>query len=362
MTYVPVLSSRSGRKLQTGLTLIEFMVSIVIGMLMIAALATLIANQSSTRSEIEKSGRMIENGRYAINTMVNDVQLAGYWGELSIQPAAPGTLPNPCSLAVAELQVAMGLHVQGYNAPATLPSDLAECVKEHKPGTDVLVVRRVDPDTSAMETAGATDLGKVREGQVYLQTGLDVLGVSVASLVATGSDEGATNTATFILTKKDKVSRAVLRKMVVDIYYVSKCSVPVGTSCTAGDNGNPIPTLKRVELAVSGDAPAFTTITIAEGVENFQVDYGVDTDSDGSPNGADVDGSALTVADWPNVVTVKLHVLARSSEASGGFTDSKKYAMGTAGEITPASGELSYKRHAFVQSVRLVNPSSRRVL
>jgi len=362
MTHVPAPSFRRGRHLQAGLTLIEFMVSIVIGMLMIAALATLIANQSSTRSEIEKSGRMIENGRYSINTMVNDVQLAGYWGELSIQPAAPGILPNPCTVAVAELQAAMGLHVQGYNAPATLPSDLAECVKEHKPGTDVLVVRRVDPDTSAMETGGATDLGKVREGQVYLQTGLDVLGISVTSLVATGSDEGATNTATFILTKKNKVSRAVLRKMVVDIYYVSKCSVPVGTSCTAGDNGNPIPTLKRVELDVSGDAPAFTTITIAEGVENFQVDYGVDTDSDGSPNGVDVDGSALTVADWPNVVTVKLHVLARSSEASGGFTDSKKYAMGTAGEITPASGELSYKRHAFVQSVRLVNPSSRRVL
>ncbi|MDF2465051.1 MAG: pilus assembly protein PilW [Ramlibacter sp.] len=355
--------SRPGsRRPQTGLTLIEFMVSIVIGMLMIAALATLIANQSSTRSEIEKSGRMIENGRYSINTMVTDVQLAGYWGELSIQPATPGTLPDPCTVAVADLQAAMGVHVQGYNAPATLPSDVAACVKEHKPGTDVLVVRRVDPDTSAMETAGATDLSKVDEGQVYLQTGLDVLGISVTSLVATGSGDGATNTATFILTKKNKVSRAVLRKMVVDIYYVSKCSVPVGTSCTAGDNGNPIPTLKRVQLGVSGNAPAFTTITIAEGVENFQVDYGVDTDSDGSPNGADVDGSALTVADWPNVVTVKLHVLARGSETSGGFTDGKTYAMGTAGEVTPASGELAYKRHAFVQSVRLVNPSSRRVL
>lgn len=346
---------------QAGLTLVEFMVSIVIGMLMIAALATLIANQSSTRTEIEKSGRMIENGRYAINTMVNDVQLAGYWGELAIQPTAPGALPDPCSVTPANLEAAMGLHVQGYDSPATLPSDLAACVSDHKPGTDVLVVRRADPDTAAIETAGVTDLSKVVPGQVYLQTGLNVLGTNIATVVATGSADGATNTATFILTKKNKVSRAVLRRMVVDIYYVSKCSVPVSGSCAAGDNGNPIPTLKRVELGVSGGAPAFTTVTIAEGVENFQVDYGEDTDSDGAPNGADTNGSALAVATWPNVVTVKLHVLARG-ELSAGFSDTKKYAMGTAGEFSPATSELAYKRHAFVQSVRVVNPSSRRVL
>jgi type IV pilus assembly protein PilW len=354
--------SDARRRFQAGLTLIEFMVSVAIGMLMIAALATLIANQSSTRSEIEKSGRMIENGRYAINTMVNDLQMAGYWGELSIQPTAPAALPDPCSVTPADLEAAMGLHVQGYDSPATLPVSLAACVSEHKPGTDVLVVRRVDPDMSAVQTAGAIDLSKVAEGQVYLQTGLNALATAITTVVAAGSGDDATNTATFTLTNKDKVSRAGVRKMVVDIYYVSKCSVPVGTSCTAGDNGTPIPTLKRVELGVSGGVPALATITLAEGVENLQIDYGVDTDSDGSPNGVDVNGSALTVADWPNVVTVKLHVLARGPEASGGFDDTKSYSMGTAGSVSPAAGERSYKRHAFVQSVRLVNPSSRRVL
>ena len=85
---------RTGRR-QDGLTLIEFMVSIVIGMLMIAALATLIASQSSTRGEIDKSGKMIENGRYAAQTMASDIQMAGYFGELSTQPTAPASLPDP---------------------------------------------------------------------------------------------------------------------------------------------------------------------------------------------------------------------------------------------------------------------------
>lgn len=359
---VCIQPARSSRR-QAGLTLVEFMVSIVIGMLMIAALATLIANQSATRTDLDRSGRMIENGRYAVQTLANDIQMAGYWGELTHEPAAPGALPDPCSVTLADLESAMGLHVQGYDAPATLPLSLQACVSNHKPGTDVLVVRRVDPDTSATETGANTDLSKVVTGQIYVQTGLDAAtGTSLMAVMATGSADGAVNTATFSLTKKDRSLRAKLRKLVVAIYYISKCSVPQGTSCTSADGGTPVPTLKRVELGVSGGVPAFNTITIAEGIENLQVDYGVDTDSDGATNGSDVNGSALTVADWPNVMTVKVHLLARSNEATAGFVDPKTYALGTAGAASAAAGERGYKRHVFVQSVRLVNPSGRRVL
>lgn len=356
-------SSLSGRR-QAGLTLIEFMVSIVIGMLMIAALAVLIANQSTTRTDIDKSGRTIENGRYAVQTMRDDIQMAGYWGELTNQPAPPGALPDPCSVTVADLQAAMGLHVQGYDAPATLPVSLQDCVHNHKPGTDVLVVRRVDPDTSSTETAGNTDLSKVVPGQVYLQTGLDaVTGTLLTAVMAAGSADAALNTATFVLTKKDKIQRSSVRKLVVAIYYISQCSVPVGGSCTSADGGTPVPTLKRVELGVAAGSPTLTTITIAEGIENLQVDYGVDgVDMDGSPNGVDVNGSALTVADWPNVMTLKIHLIARSNEPTAGFVDSKIYALGSAGAASAAVGEQGYKRHVFVQSVRLVNPSGRRLL
>ena len=88
------------------------MVSISIGMLLVAALATLIASQSSTRGEIDKSGRMIENGRYSVQTLANDIQMAGYWGELTADPAAPGVLPDPCSVTLANLQDSMGMFIQ----------------------------------------------------------------------------------------------------------------------------------------------------------------------------------------------------------------------------------------------------------
>ena len=351
---------RSARH-QAGLTLIEFMVSIVIGMLMIAALATLIASQSSTRADIDKSGKMIENGRYAAQTLANDLQMAGYWGELGSQPTAPAAVPDPCSVTAADLEGAMGVHVQGYDAPATLPASLAVCVKNHKPGTDVLVVRKADPDMSGVMTGALIDLSKVVAGQVYLQTGLNAAG-TLNPLVVAGSSSAATNASSFPLTKKDKVSVANLRKVVVHIYFISKCSVEVAASCTNADGGSPIPTLKRVELIASAGAPAMTTVTVAEGIENLQLDYGVDSDGDGTPNGADVDGSVLTVADWANVVTLKVHVLARSTEPASGFEDLKTYAMGTAGPVSPAVAERAYRRHLFVQSVRVTNPSSRRAL
>src|SRR5512133_3857546 len=193
------MRSTSSLKRQAGLTLIELMVSIVIGMLMIAALATLIANQSSSRGEIDKSGRLIENGRYALQTMATDLQMAGYWGELTTLPAAPGVLPDPCSVTVADLEAAMGLHVQGYDSLATLPASLQVCVKNHKPGTDVLVVRKVDPDTSDMETAGVIVPTKATAGQVYLQTGLSGLVFNKVFQVANGS----TDATTFDLKKRN---------------------------------------------------------------------------------------------------------------------------------------------------------------
>lgn len=73
-------ASRLPRSGQRGLTLIEFMVSVVIGMLMVAVLAILIADQSGNRAEVDRSGRMIENGRYAVRTIAEDLQMAGYWG------------------------------------------------------------------------------------------------------------------------------------------------------------------------------------------------------------------------------------------------------------------------------------------
>jgi type IV pilus assembly protein PilW len=100
-------------------------------------------------------------------------------------------------------------------------------------------------------------------------------------------------------------------------------------------------------------------VTIAEGIENMQVDYGVDTTRT-APDGRR-QRLGPHQGHLADVMTAKVYLLARSLEKTPGFTDSKTYVMGTAGTITPATADQGYKRHVFVQSVRLINPSARRV-
>src|SRR3569832_1249526 len=135
-------------------------------------------------------------------------------------------------------------------------------------------------------------------------------------VMAQASATQSTNQSTFTLLKKDKATAATLRKMLVHIYYVSDCSVEVAGSCTGADGGTPIPTLKRVDMTPARGTETFTKTTIAEGIENMQVDYGLDADADGTPDSYVGAASILTAAGWANVMTVRVYMLGRATEVT----------------------------------------------
>ena len=174
----------------------------------------------------------------------------------------------------------------------------------------------------------------------------------------------ATGSGTFSLTVRNGTGAAVaapMRAYEVHIYFVSPCSVPAGATCASTDDGGkPIPTLKRLELAVDPSDGVFKmmTVPLVEGIENFQVDYGVDTDGDGAPDGASVADPA-SIVNWMGAMTLQLHVLARNSESSTNYTDNKSYLLGTAGTITPTGAAMNFRRHVYSSLVRVKNPSER---
>lgn len=330
-------------KYQSGLTLVEFMVSIAIALFLVAGLAVLYANQSTAQKELEKSSRQIENGRYATSLLRDNLQLAGYWGEYGGNFSTPASLPDPCATDKATLIAALALPVQNFTSPTgTLPCGINAA--NYKAGTDMIVVRRLD--TSAPITSNLV------VGQAYMQTGLTAGGTM--SYVVDIADS-TTVKATFNLLNK-KGATANLRPFVVHVYYVSPCSVPSGAVCAATDDGGtPIPTLKRREMVVSGGSLTFSTVSLVEGIENLQLDYGLDPTGTGSPSSYT---KTPTLAELANVVTVRVNVLARSTEASAGYNDSKTYQLGLAAPVV-APGD-QFKRHVFTQLVRLTNISSRR--
>src|SRR5512136_1269603 len=68
---------------QTGVSLVELMVAIALGLMILSAIGLLFANNSRVRQETEKTSQQIENGRYAIKQLVDNIRLAGYYGEFS---------------------------------------------------------------------------------------------------------------------------------------------------------------------------------------------------------------------------------------------------------------------------------------
>lgn len=363
-TPIATMRLRSLQRLrpQRGMTLVEWMISITIGLILLAGLTALIARQSSTQAELEKSSRQIENGRYAMQLLNEDIQMAGYYGEFSkvSDLTVPAALPDPCLKTAAGIEPAMPFAVQGYDSPTTV---LPTCIDaaNHVSGTDILVVRRVESAALTIATAASA-----AGGQIYLQAGMTPSGLEFTKKMGNGSDAGGTTV--FTLTTKDGATLASLRKFLVHIYFISPCSVMAGSTCTSSDDGgNPIPTLKMLELSAAGNTTTMTITPLVEGIENMQIDYGFDasdTTADGSPDGLFLSTPAA-LAKWADLVALRVHLLARNNESTAGYVDTKIYSMGydsTAAiqVVTPASSVQSYKRRLFSQLIRLVNPSSRR--
>jgi type IV pilus assembly protein PilW len=327
-----------------GFSLVELMVSMTIGLFLLATLLVVFANASTARGELERSSRQIENGRYAVEVLSDDLRIAGYFGEISVGAlAAPALIPDPCSTTPADWAAAMPVHVQGYDvgfgAPPCIPADI-------KPNTDVLVVRRAKTCI-----AGVAGCAPATAGKPYVQSTLcsnEMPPYAVGTFGATA----------FTLKRKDCTTAAALREFIVNVYFIS----------TNNRRGQNIPTLMRMELTGS----AMIQVPLVEGIEEFNVEYGIDNDGDGQPDAYTGDPANYTYAgcttctavnNWTNVVTAQLHVLAQSPEASPGYVDTKTYLLGLDAAGNPISvgpKNDAFRRHVYTSMVRIVNPAGRR--
>lgn len=307
------------------MSLVELMISITIGLILLAGITSLIVKQSNTRKELEKASREIENGRYAMQLLRTDIEHAGFYGIYSPPAGTVYSAPNPCVADTTGWSTAPQVPVAifGYAGGASDPTP-STCLPNYKSNTAILVVRR----TQTTPTPAADGVSN------YIQVSRCNTNIAPFFIGASG----------FNLQKKDCLTPADLYQYQVNIYYISSCDICGGNS---PDN---IPTLKMVQ---NGAAP----IPLVEGIENLQYDYGIDNVSpfDGSP---DIYTNTPLAADWQNVTAVGISLLARNNDATVGYVDNKTYSMGKAGSVGPFND--NYKRHAYSEVVRVINVSGRR--
>jgi type IV pilus assembly protein PilW len=342
-------SERSPR----GYSLIELMVSMTIGLLILAGLTTIFANNSRTRAEIERAHQQTENGRYALQLLTDDLHNAGYFAEFNpgtvANPAltVPTAIPDPCATGLAALKANIAVPVQGYDNPTSIPG----CLSDVKTQTDILVIRRAS--TCAINDSNCDPQ---IANAAYFQA--SACGTQLQANNAFALD---TNTANLTLSKRDCATQAPLHQYRTHIYFIANNDKP----------GDGIPTLKRAEL---GPGPAFNTIVpLVEGIENLQLEYGLDTSptTTGSPAVYTADPNtyngcapAACINYWRNTVSVKINLLARNTTQTPGYTDAKSYTLGrqangTLNTVSVPPNAAGFKRHVYESVVRLNNIAGR---
>lgn len=333
-----------------GFSLIELMVAMGIGTVILLALTVMFSVNSGNQNELEQSLRKLENARYAMDVISEDIMHAGYYSDFS--PAAlPLTplsyqLPNPCATGVAD---------QGWNtasSPLQLPvpiqgiaktdtSATAGCLTNRLANTAAIIVRHAETGTGTLASATTST-------NLYVQISgckSDVLRV----LASAGP------LANFTLLKPDCTTKEPnVRRLIQRIYYIATCN-----DCTPSDG---IPTLRRVEM-ING---TLQNASIAEGIENLQFEYGVDTSAtaDGQPDAYVANAVIATgnvanylATDWQKVVSVRLHLLARNTQKTAGYSDNRTYVVGP--DVSVASPNDGFKRMLLTTTIRLNNVAGR---
>jgi len=360
MTPVPFLANharyacRPSRKWTSrGFSLIELMIALALAGVLLLGLAVFFVSSSRSYSEADRVSRQIENGRYASSLIAEEIRHAGFYGEvknvvnLPVAPPPPSSaipIPttsaqiDPCATDIAVVKGALPIPIWYVDAPGTSPT----CVPDAVSGTDMIVIRRANTTTIPAASAVA--------GGYYTQTTNCATLTPVFQVAQSG----------FTLTDTNCTTVMPIRQYHVYIYYVAPCSVASGSNgaCAAGDVA--IPTLKRVEL--TSPSKMSNPVPLVEGIENIQYEYGMDTNGDGTPDTYTAAPTLpSTVNQLPQIVAVRIHILARNTDTTPGFTDTKTYnfgtnADGTANTVTPGGG---FQRHLYTELVRVTNVSQR---
>jgi len=305
---------------------------------------------------LSKTNLLIENGRFAMQLLQDDVEHAGFWGPVDELTAT--AVPNACLAygswptgAAREPYVTnlLAIPVQGHSdgSPYTACGSALSTVSAQ---SDVLIVRHASTCIAGSGCESDGDTGP------HIQiSGCRTGGTPEPAYVIETPSEMAARSPPIRKKDCDAAHPADRRKLVANIYFVAP-------------GANDVPTLMRMSYT-NGTFGAAQSLV--EGIEAFRVQYGIDDmGSNGLPISATnpPDGNAdryqtcddttpCALADLANVVTLKIHILSRNLDPTGGYTDTKEYTLGS---VTVPAANDAYKRHVFSTTVRLVNPSSRR--
>lgn len=294
-------ASRPG---QRGISLVEIMVALLIGMLLIAAVIQLFVANKQTFRATESLSRLQENARFALEVMRQDIRETAYTG-----CPASGDLTNLLQNNSVWWEDFGDGTIQGYDGTTAFPGQsFGTAVGERTAGTDAVALLKTGGDRYRVlsHTAGSAQMTLDRApdleaGSIVVVCDAKRIAIlqltSVSGSTITFAASGSTPGNTGALTH-DFGQDAEVAEYLPTAYYVGAAT---------GGSGQ---ALYRYRLDVSGATATPVAEELIDEVDDLQLHYGLDSDAD---NLVDTYQDASGVSDWTEVVSTRVNLLFRST-------------------------------------------------
>ena len=308
----------TANKHQTGLSLIELMVAIVIGSLLLLGAASLMINNKRIYQTQDQLGRMQESARFAIQRMFHDISMAGYYGCAGKVDSIENNLTAGLTGGGADYDISNPVEgIEGATANWQ-PSGNAfsnTSTRTRATGADGITVRGMSgmsyrlqsPVTSQTADVKVTipadvELDKAIAGGNYVMIA-DCMGADIFQVTGV-TPSGRTLELAHATGGNNRT--ASLHK-VYENYENNDGTTPVARVAKLN--------ISRYYIAESikgphpnGDARFSlyrNNTELVEGVRDMQVLYGIDKDNDANATPDEYVAAAAGI-DWSNVVSVKI--------------------------------------------------------
>ncbi|CAK0737778.1 type IV pilus assembly protein PilW [Gammaproteobacteria bacterium] len=318
-----------GSRQQRGFSLVEIMVGLTVGLVLMTGIIQLFVRNNTTYRIQTAFSRMQENGRFAIETLNNNLRMATYFG-CSSSNTKVNVLNNSTdwwkNFAVAPLRGYDG--TSGQTFPAVSPSTAGvygSSAGNRKLGTDAIISLGGGGGYSIISSASGASPPSFTLANLTKPTG---------GILATGDMVIVCDTLRTSLFQITRVQTAVplliehiagtsaalpgnsvqnlFPSNTADTYDANSTVVDyiptaffIGPSTSAVTNS-----LYQIQLTTytTSTPPAVIPIAqeVVEGVDDMQIFYGVDTSGDGI---VDQYQDATNVANWANVLSVRVYLL-----------------------------------------------------
>lgn len=322
------LSSLAGmtrRKRQAGLTIVELMVALILGLLLIGGTINIFVSNRQAFRTTEQLGRLQENTRIAFELMARSVREAGGMPCGSDLPTG-----NVVNDSATNWWSNWGDGIHGYEGDQTFPAKAnGTGAAERVADTDavILMYGYGDPPVTIVEhqpTAAQFKLSTSDHGLVDGEIALvcDYRQAAIFQITNVNSSNAT-------LVHNTGAGVATPGNCSKGLGHPTDCSSVNGNSYSFEEGGNLVrlvsegwyigyngrggKSLYRMRLKTVSGEPVAEAEEIAEGVQDMQIQYLL-TDGAGALATSYVDADSVATTDWPQVVAARLTLSLESQE------------------------------------------------